>query len=220
MTQAMSSDKAPDGGANPAALGRPVGPPRAEEFDTMYASTPPWDIGRPQPAFLELVERGEIRGRVLDVGCGTGEHALMAAKLGLPATGIDIAPAAIAIARRKAHDRDLTARFLVWNALGLSDLDEQFDTVLDSGLFHVFDDEDRPRFADSLCAAVVPGGRYFMLCFSDQQPGDWGPRRVTQDEIRASFTEGWRVDAIDASGMDVNVDPNGVLAWRAALTRT
>ena len=37
-----------------------------------------------------------------------------------------------------------------------------------------------------------------MLCFSELQPGDWGPRRVTEEEIRASFADrGWRVDSIE-----------------------
>src|SRR5437870_13811454 len=126
----------------------PWRPSRAEEFDAMYASTPPWDIGRPQPAFLELADRRDLRGHVLDVGCGTGEHALMAAGLGFEATGIDSAPSAIAIAEGKARDRGLTVRFLVGNALELASLGQQFDTVLDSGLFHIFDDDDRPRFVD------------------------------------------------------------------------
>src|SRR5438105_5502156 len=90
-----------------------------EDFDAMYAGAPPWDIGRPQPAFLELADAGALQGRVLDVGCGTGEHALMSAARGLEATGVDAAPAAITIAEAKARDRGLTARFLVWNALDL-----------------------------------------------------------------------------------------------------
>src|SRR5208283_3221433 len=116
--------------------------PPTHDFDALYSGTPPWDIGRPQPAFLELANSGLVRGRVLDVGCGTGEHALMAAGLGLEATGIDTAPSAIAIAQGKARDRHLTARFLVWNALELAACNGQFDTALDCGLFHVFDDED------------------------------------------------------------------------------
>jgi cyclopropane fatty-acyl-phospholipid synthase-like methyltransferase len=186
----------------------------------MYATTPPWDIGRPQPAFLELAEAGAVMGRVLDVGCGTGEHALMAAGLGLPATGVDSAPSAIAIAERKARERGLPARFLVWNALELGALDERFDTVLDSGLFHVFDDDDRSRYVDSLRSTMVSGGRYFMLCFSDRQPGDWGPRRVSEGEIRASFADGWKVEEIEAATMDITIDPNGAAAWRARITRS
>jgi cyclopropane fatty-acyl-phospholipid synthase-like methyltransferase len=197
-----------------------VRPSRPEDFDAFYAGTPPWDIGRPQPAFLELAQAGLLRGRVLDVGCGTGEHALMAAGLGLEATGIDAAPTAIAIAESKARDRGLAVRFLVWNALQLASLDEKFDTVLDSGLFHVFEDEDRVRFVDSLRAVVPTGGRYHMLCFSERQPGEFGPRRVTQDEIGASFGDGWQVDSIEPAKMDVTFSPEGVLAWRAAITRT
>jgi SAM-dependent methyltransferase len=197
----------------------PVRPRQPSDFDAVYEGVPPWDIGRPQPAYVELAQAGAVRGRVLDVGCGTGEHALMAAGLRLEAIGVDVAPAAVAIAERKARERGLTARFLVWNALELASLDDQFDTVLDCGLFHIFEDHDRPRFVDSLRAVVPPGGNYHMLCFSDRQSGDWGPRRVTQDEIRASFADGWRVDSIDSARIDITIDPNGALAWRAAISR-
>jgi len=197
-----------------------VRPRRSEDFDALYTGTPPWDIGRPQPAFLELADQGVLQGRVLDVGCGTGEHALMAAVLGLQAVGIDAAPAAIAIAERKARDRGLPARFMVANALELPALDERFDTVLDCGLFHIFEDDDRSRFVDSLRAVIPPNGHYYMLCFSDHQPGDWGPRRVTRQEITASFHKGWKIDSIDASKIDITISSDGALAWLVAITRT
>jgi SAM-dependent methyltransferase len=185
----------------------------------MYAGTPPWDIGRPQPPFARLAESGAITGRVLDAGCGTGEHVLMAAAAGLDATGIDAAPSAIAAARRKAADRGLSARFVVWDATRLAEFGEQFDTVLDCGLFHVFDDEKRERYVDALGAVVRPGGTYLMCCFSDRQPGDWGPRRVRQDEIRAAFSGGWRIESIEAAEFEVNLDPGVALAWLSVITR-
>ena len=199
---------------------------RPEEFEAMYATTPPWDIGHPQPVFQALAGSGAIRGRVLDVGCGTGEHALMTAALGLEATGIDSSPTAISRAEAKATERRLIARFLVWNALELASLGGLFDTVLDSGLFHVFDDADRHRFVESIRSVVPAGGRYFMLCFSERQSGDFGPRRVTQSEIRSSFDDGWRVDSIEPAKLEVGMiperipdGPDGIAAWRASLTR-
>jgi SAM-dependent methyltransferase len=198
---------------------RPLRPRRPEDFDALYAGTPPWDIGRPQPAFLALAEAGAVTGRVLDVGCGTGEHALMAAALGLEATGVDVAAAAIAAARAKASERGLRARFLVWNALELAALDERFDTVLDSGLFHVLEDDDRQAYVPSLAAATRVGGRCYVLCFSDRQPGVLGPRRVTQDELRTAFARGWRVDAIEPATIDSTNEHDPVQAWLATITR-
>lgn len=189
------------------------------EFEAAYAATPPWDIGRPQPAFAQLAETGRLRGRVLDVGCGTGEHVLMAADAGCEAVGIDIAPSAIRRAVAKANERGISARFRVLDARDLASLDEQFDAVLDCGLFHVFDDEDRAPFVAGLAGAMRPGGEYFMLCFSEDEPPGWGPRRITQDEIRSAFSSGWRVDGIEPADIHVTLRSEPVRSWLASITR-
>src|SRR5580704_203117 len=108
-------------------------------WDDSYTaeSPPPWDIGRPQPAFVALAESGLLTGQVLDVGCGTGEHALLAAIRGAKATGVDISPAAIEQARAKAEERGLDVQFQVEDALDLRQLDLSFDVIIDSGVFHV-----------------------------------------------------------------------------------
>ena len=153
------------------------------------------------------------------MGCGTGEHALLAASLGHETLGVDFAPRAIELATQKAAARGIEATFRVFDALRLPELDTLFDTVVDCGLFHVFGDEQRHRFVDGLAVVVRPGGCYHMLCFSDREPGDWGPRRITEDEVRASFSDGWTVDSIEPTALDITIDPGRALAWQVAVTR-
>jgi cyclopropane fatty-acyl-phospholipid synthase-like methyltransferase len=189
----------------------------ADGFESAYAETPPWDIGRPQPAIVRLAETGQIAGRVLDVGCGTGENIMYLAERGLAATGIDGAPTAIRKAKAKAKRRGLQVRFEVADALDLPMPEQPYDTTIDSGLFHVFSDEERGRFKDSLWRVIRPGGTYYLMCFSDQQPGNWGPRRVTQAEIRSVFRDGWRVNSIQPSAFDTNLGQ--AHAWLASISR-
>jgi SAM-dependent methyltransferase len=182
----------------------------------------PWDIGRPQPAFVRLADEGRLAGQLLDAGCGTGENALLAAGRGAGVTGVDIAPTAIARARAKASERGLTARFEVADALDLGPLGLTADTVIDSGVFHVFGDADRARYVASLAAVLRPGGVCYLMCFSDRQPGDWGPRRVSADELRAAFSDGWAVESVTAGAFDINPVEGltQVRAWLAVIRRS
>lgn len=189
-------------------------------WEDRYAGRPPWDIGRPQPAFSTLAAAGAIQGRVLDTGCGTGEHTLMAAGLGLDATGIDIVPNALDAARAKASDRNLAARFLLHDARNLADLGEKFDTVLDCGLFHFFHGDDLTAYVNGLRDVTQPGGRYFMLGFPERQPdGQQRPLRMSRRDIEAVFTDGWRIDSIEPVTLDTNIHPDGVRVRLLAATR-
>lgn len=189
-------------------------------FDSVYQGTPPWEIGRPQKAFVELARAGEVVGSVLDVGCGTGDHVLFFAEEGHEVLGIDTAALAIRKAEAKAAARGLSAQFLVHDALDLVGLGRTFDSVIDSGFFHVLSDEDRSRFAESLAAALAPGGKYFMLCFSEQNPGEYPlPRRIAQEEIRETFREGWSIDYIRPAVFENAIQAEGHHAWFASITR-
>jgi cyclopropane fatty-acyl-phospholipid synthase-like methyltransferase len=192
-------------------------------WDATYAESAPapWDIGRPQPAFVRLAEKGLLLGRLLDSGCGTGEQTLLAAAHGADAMGVDLSGLAIEKARAKAAERGLTARFEVADALHLERLAERFGTVIDSGLFHVFDDADRPRYVTSLAAVVEPGGSYYMMCFSHSQPGVWGPRRVREEEIRAAFADGWEIVSLTPDQFSINPieGASTAQAWLAVIRR-
>ncbi len=193
-------------------------------WDEAYtASVPaPWDIGRPQPAFVRLAEQGLLSGRVLDSGCGTGEQALLAADHGADATGVDVSGRAIQRAVQKAAERGLRARFEVADALHLGDLGLTFDTIIDCGVFHVFDDANRARYVTSLASVLRPGGYCYLICFSDRQPGNFGPRRVSQDELRAAFRHGWTIASIEVAAFELNQAALGIVsaqAWLAAIER-
>ena len=192
------------------------------DWDEVYTADtpPPWDIGRPQPAFVRLADDGLLRGQLLDAGCGRGEQALLAAAHGADAMGVDISPSAIEQARRKAAERGLTVRFEVADALNLGQLGLTFDTVIDCGLFHTFDDDGRARYVTGLASVLRPGGTCYLMCFSDRQPGEFGPRRVRQDELRAAFSDSWAVESIVADAFEVNAGfPGRTAQARLATNR-
>ena len=164
-------------------------------FENMYAGPAPWDIGQPKGAFVAVADR--VTGPLLDAGCGTGENALFFAACGHQVTGIDFVEEAIRRARRKAAERGLAVDFLVEDALALSGWGRRFATAIDSGLFHVFSDEDRRRYVEGLTSVLKPGGRLFLMCFSDEEPGTEGPRRVSRRELYDSFADGWEVESVE-----------------------
>jgi SAM-dependent methyltransferase len=190
-------------------------------WDDSYRDGPaPWDAGRPQPAVVHLCDEGAFAGPVLDAGCGSGENALAIAARGIEVLGFDVAPTAIAQARDKAAARDLPATFLVADALRLHDLGRTFRTVLDCGLFHTFDDDERAAYVEGLAAVTEAGSALHLLCVSDTAPGTGGPRRTSQAEIRAAFTAGWHVAVIEPDRLETAFDETGHPAWRALIERT
>ncbi len=193
-------------------------------FWFMYAGKAPWDIGKPQRPFIAVADR--VVSPVLDAGCGTGENALFFAAQGHRVTGIDFLRKPIRRARGKAVERGLSAEFLIKDALTLGDWGERFASVIDSGLFHVFSNDDRRRYVEGLTVVLVPGGRLFLLCFSEEEPGTEGPRRVSRQELHDAFADGWEVESIQPSRFDVHPEAakfsfsaGGPKAWFAVIRR-
>src|SRR4029077_11290782 len=147
----MSADDHPHDARQPTSHERRAGAP----WDASYLDGPaPWDTGRPQPAIRRLADEGAFAGAVLDAGCGTGENALHIASLGLRVVGVDVAGTALSIAREKAADRGVDADFVVADALHLERLDRGFETVLDCGLFHTFDGDERRAYVAGLASVT------------------------------------------------------------------
>ena len=192
--------------------------------DAYQQNSTPWDIGRPQPAIVRVADAGGFVEPVLDAGCGSGEHALLAATMGLRVKGVDVAETAISRARAKARQRGLQVEFLVGDVLALDQiprLEPPFSTVVDTGCFHTFANADRPLYAASLASVVDAGGVLHLLCFSEHTPGTDGPRRVTQGEILNTFSRDWYVESIEADTFAVsNLWPGPTpAAWLARIVR-
>jgi SAM-dependent methyltransferase len=193
-------------------------------FEGLYAGPAPWDIGRPQRHFAAITDR--VTSPVLDAGCGTGEHALFFAAQGHQVVGIDFVKEAIRRARRKAAERGLAVEFLVKDATTLGDWAKRFSSVIDCGLFHVFSDYDRHRYTQGLARVVEPGGRVFLMCFSDEEPGTEGPRRVSRQELYDAFADDWDVESVQSAQIETHPEftemkfsEGGPKAWFAVIRR-
>ena len=171
--------------------------PTFSRFDDAYKTrTAPWVIGEPQPAIVELQRAGLIHSKVLDIGCGTGEHTIMLTRLGYDVLGIDFAPHAVEQARANAAEQGVDAGFEVADAMNL-DPEPGYQTIVDSALFHIFDDADRARYVRSLHTAVRPVGVVHVLALSDAGRG-FGPQ-VSEAQIREAFGDGWTLEALDTT---------------------
>jgi SAM-dependent methyltransferase len=208
----------PYSGRQPTSHERRAGQP----WDASYLDGPaPWDVGRPQPAILRLAGEGAFAGAVLDAGCGTGENALHVASLGLHVLGVDVAETALSIAREKAAGRGIDADFVVADALHLDRLGRVFETVLDCGLFHTFDSDERRDYVAGLASVTSRGGDLYVLCFSDVGPDSGGPHPISQEQLRAAFKHsgGWSVASVSPDRIQTRFDAQGAPAWLAKIER-
>ena len=173
-------------------------------FDQAYLGSPPWDIGREQGAYRHLAQNlgAKIKGPILDVGCGTGENSLFFAGLGYETTGIDSSYLAISKALEKADARNLhdKATFLTMDLFDLSELDKKFNTVIDSGVFHMFDSYRRGEYQKSIKNVLNKGGQLYILAFSYLETANIGPsQRLTQNDYMNAFKdlESWKINQFE-----------------------
>lgn len=187
-------------------------------FTSVYDDVAPWDVGGPQPALSALLSEFPPADPILDVGCGSGDLAIALAQRGQRVLGVDFVPAAIEQARGKAAELPAEAAdrldFRVGDALRPSELGQRFGAVTDSGFLHLFEPDQGDRFASELAAALVPGGRYYLLAFGVAFDIPNSPRAVREDELRARFSaeKGWRILACRPAEFQSRIAPVPAIA--------
>ena len=193
-------------------------------FESLYDGPAPWEIGRPQRQFVAIADK--VKSPILDAGCGTGEHALFLAGRGHKITGIDFVEEAIRRAKHKAAERNLPVEFLVKDVTKLGEWNKRFATAIDCGLFHVLSDGDWRLYVQGLAQVLQPGGRLFLMCMSDEEPGNEGPRRVSRQELFNAFADGWQVESVTAVQFEISpkftevkFSEGGPKAWFATIRR-
>ncbi len=166
----------------------------------------PWDIGRPQDAVVQLVDKGAFTGSVLDIGCGLGDNAIYLASRGLDVTAIDSAPTAVETAKSRATTAGVKVEFGVSDATSLAGFEGRFDTILDSGLYHCLTAEDRKLYVDALARVGRSGARLHLLSFTNELPEAHFLVPVTEDTLRADFVGAWSVESLTSVRYETTLD--------------
>jgi methyl halide transferase len=194
-----------------------------EQWDVDYRGDHPplWDAGRPASELIKAVESGTIRPcRVVELGCGSGTDAVYLAGKGFDVTGIDIAPTALRLAQEKALKADVRVRWLLADVLALPSL-EPFDFIYDRGCYHELRAGNLPAYLEAVRRLSRSGTRFLLLAGnSNDTMLDYGPPRVTEQEIRDDFSRWFDFEWLRESRFELArpaaIEP---LAWSALLRR-
>jgi 2-polyprenyl-3-methyl-5-hydroxy-6-metoxy-1,4-benzoquinol methylase len=186
-------------------------------FDRRYSGTAPWDYNQPHAVIRELVQKKEIKGRILDLGCGTGDDAIFLASEGFEVVGIDFSKVAIEKAKEKIKDKNFDLKLLEENVFEITSDIGTFDTIIDCGLYHGLTDNLKEKYVEVLSELLNASGVLYLLCFSDLMPKTFCPQRVSQREINDFFSDGWSIESIEKRGLMGAMGQ--ALIWFATIKR-
>ena len=164
-------------------------------YDASYRfSTPRWDNGKIPPELVALAETNDNRKHALDLGCGTGTQSIYLSQHGWSVVGVDLAPKAIEIARKKARQIGTAVDFQVADVTRLDFLLESFDLIVDLGCFHSLGTAGRKRYAQNLARLSRPGSTFLLYAFDHHSAFGIG---VTREEVSQLFAPHFAVSQVE-----------------------
>ena len=173
-----------------------------------------FDVDQPDSWIAGLEQTGQIKGTILDAGCGPGRTARYLAELGHDVLGIDISVNAVERAKEKATKENNSARFLQADICRLTGYDREFDTVVDIGCFHSLPEADRGLYSSTLHRMCRADAAVFIRAFSEknkQSREDYTESNglplpaIREEHIRNAFSDGWKIDAMEEREIDLLV---------------
>ncbi len=210
--------------------------PRAFEepdWNARYVSgDAPWDVGHPSTELVRIVEQTDElpRGRLLELGCGTGTNAVYLARNGFDVTGVDIAHEAIdransRLAREQSGGETLSVSFHVADvtklpaALGQGEV-EPFDVIFDRGCYHCVRRVALEEYQAMLGRVTRSGSVFLVLCGNANETlEDRGPPTVSEAELNAELGELFDIVRLSEYRFDDIGDGTRPLGWSVLMRR-
>lgn len=189
------------------------------EWEQRYAQNElPWDTGRPACSLMQLFSSWPVfKGKILEVGCGTGTNAVWMAKQGCQVTGMDISSGAVAAARQRAEEQGADCTFVEADFLASELEPDQFAFLFDRGCFHGMNEEQRGQFAKQAAVCLERGGLWFSLIGNSDQPSQGqGPPRLTAAQICASVEPFFEILSLESFLLD-SKNPEPPRFWKCLL---
>ena len=200
-----------------------------EQMDKIYRETPlakiPWNLSEPPALIVDAVKGGEITPcRAIDLGCGAGNYAVWLAGKGFDVTGLDTSREAVLHARRLAQKMGVGCRFETEDLLGDLSAYRGYEFAYDWEVLHHIFPENRIAFVHNVHQLLGTKGRYFSVCFSEQDRAFGGVGKFretrlgtklyfsTEDEMRALFEPLFRIDDIKTIQVEGKWEPHLVVA--------